>query len=35
LTAADRTKLLKYGRAYKGPQEALFAKYLSSLGVDR
>lgn len=35
LTAADRAKLLKYARAYKGPQEALFAKYLSSLGVDR
>jgi hypothetical protein len=27
--------LLKYARAYKGPQEALLAKYLSSLGVDR
>ena len=35
LTAADRAKLLKYARAYKGPQEALFAKYLSSLGVNR
>jgi Flp pilus assembly protein TadD len=35
LSSADRTKLLKYGKAYKGPQEALFAKYLSSLGVDR
>jgi VWFA-related protein len=35
LTSADRTKLLKYARAYKGPQEALLAKYLSSLGVDR
>jgi VWFA-related protein len=35
LTAADRTKLLKYARAYKGPQEALLAKYLSSLGVNR
>jgi len=35
LTTADRTKLLKYARAYKGPQEALFAKYLSSLGVNR
>jgi VWFA-related protein len=35
LTAADRAKLLKYARAYKGPQEPLLAKYLSSLGVDR
>ena len=35
LTGADRAKLLKYARAYKGPQEALFAKYLSSLGVNR
>jgi hypothetical protein len=35
LSSADRTKLLKYARAYKGPQEALFAKYLSSLGVNR
>jgi VWFA-related protein len=35
LTSADRAKLLKYARAYKGPQEALFAKYLSSLGVNR
>ena len=35
LSTADRAKLLKYARAYKGPQEALFAKYLSSLGVDR
>jgi hypothetical protein len=35
LTTADRAKLLKYVRAYKGPQEALLAKYLSSLGVDR
>jgi VWFA-related protein len=35
LTTADRAKLLKYARAYKGPQEALLAKYLSSLGVDR
>ena len=35
LTAADRTKLLKYARGYKGPQEALLAKYLSSLGVNR
>jgi hypothetical protein len=26
---------LKYSRAYKGPQEALLAKYLSSLGLDR
>jgi hypothetical protein len=35
LTTADRAKLLKYARAYKGPQEALLAKYLSSLGVAR
>jgi VWFA-related protein len=35
LTTADRAKLLKYARAYKGAQEALLAKYLSSLGVDR
>jgi tetratricopeptide (TPR) repeat protein len=35
LTTADRAKLVKYARAYKGPQEALLAKYLSSLGVDR
>jgi thioredoxin-like negative regulator of GroEL len=35
LTTADRAKLLKYARAYKGPQEALLAKYVSSLGVNR
>ena len=35
LSTVDRAKLLKYARAYKGPQEALFAKYLSSLGVNR
>ena len=35
LTTADRAKLLKYVRAYKGPQEALLGKYLSSLGVAR
>jgi predicted Zn-dependent protease len=35
LSPADRAKLLKYGKAYKGPQEALLAKYLSSLGVNR
>jgi predicted Zn-dependent protease len=35
LSAADRAKLLKYGRAYKGPQEPLMAKYLSSMGVNR
>jgi predicted Zn-dependent protease len=33
LSTADRAKLLKYGRAYKGPQQPLLAKYLSSLGV--
>ena len=35
LSANDRAKLLKYGRAYKGPQQPLMAKYLSSLGVNR
>jgi VWFA-related protein len=35
LSAADRAKLLKYGKAYKGPQEPLLAKYLSSLGLNR
>jgi VWFA-related protein len=35
LTTADRAKLLKYAKAYKGPQQALLAKYVSSLGADR
>jgi hypothetical protein len=35
LSTADRAKLLKYGKAYKGPQQPLLAKYLSSLGVNR
>jgi hypothetical protein len=35
LSDADRTRLLKYGKAYKGPQQALLAKYLSALGVNR
>jgi VWFA-related protein len=35
VSAADRAKLLKYGRAYKGPQQPLLAKYLASLGVNR
>lgn len=35
VSAADKAKLLKYARAYKGPQEALLAKYLSALGVGR
>ena len=35
LSEADRAKLLKYGKAYKGPQQPLLAKYLSSLGVNR
>ena len=35
LSTADRAKLVKYGRAYKGPQQPLLAKYLSSLGVNR
>ena len=35
LSDADRAKLLKYGKAYKGPQQPLLAKYLSALGVNR
>ena len=35
LSTADRAKLRKYGKAYKGPQQPLLAKYLSSLGVNR
>ena len=34
-SAADRAKLLKYGKAYKGQEEPLLAKYLASLGVHR
>jgi hypothetical protein len=35
VNAPDKAKLLKYGKAYKGPQQALLAKYLSTLGVNR
>jgi VWFA-related protein len=35
LSAADKAKLLKYEKAYKGPQQALLAKYVTSLGVTR
>ena len=35
LSTADRAKVAKYARAYKGPQQALLAKYLSSMGVNR
>lgn len=35
LSDTDRAKLLKYGKAYNGPQQPLLAKYLSSLGVNR
>src|SRR5262249_22299295 len=33
LSAADRAKLTRYAKAYRGPQQALLAKYLSSMGV--
>jgi hypothetical protein len=32
-TEADRTKLKRYASAYKGPQQALVARYLQSLAV--
>jgi predicted Zn-dependent protease len=35
LSAPDKVKLTKYGKAYKGPQQPLLAKYLMTLGVDR
>ena len=35
LSAPDKAKVAKYAKAYKGPQEALLAKYLSSMGVNR
>jgi predicted Zn-dependent protease len=35
LSTTDRAKLLKYGRAYNGPQQPLLAKYLASMGVNR
>jgi len=35
LSAADKAKLLKYEKAYKGPQQALLTKYVTSLGVTR
>jgi hypothetical protein len=31
LSDAERAKLTKYARAYKGPQEALISKYLEAL----
>jgi VWFA-related protein len=33
LAQSDRQKLTRYARAYKGPQQALVARYLSALGV--
>lgn len=35
VAAPDRAKLTKYGKAYKGPQAPLLAKYLSVMGVNR
>jgi predicted Zn-dependent protease len=35
LSTADKAKLLKYEKAYKGPQQALLAKYVTALGVTR
>ena len=35
LSTADKAKLLKYEKAYKGPQQALLSKYVTSLGVAR
>jgi len=35
LSAADKARLLKYERAYKGPQQALMSKYVTALGVAR
>jgi hypothetical protein len=35
LSAPDKAKVTKYVKAYRGPQEALLAKYLSSMGVNR
>jgi VWFA-related protein len=35
LSAPDRAKVTKYVKAYRGPQQALLAKYLSSMGVNR
>jgi hypothetical protein len=32
-TEADRAKLKRYASAYKGPQQALVARYLQSLSV--
>ena len=31
LSAADRTKLMRYVRAYQGPQQALLTKYLNAM----
>jgi hypothetical protein len=33
LPEADRAKVKKYASAYKGPQQALVARYLQSLAV--
>jgi VWFA-related protein len=35
LSGPDKAKVTKYVKAYKGPQEALLAKYLSSMGGSR
>jgi hypothetical protein len=35
LSSVDKAKLLKYERAYKGPQKALLTKYVTALGVAR
>jgi hypothetical protein len=33
LSDLERAKLTKYARAYKGPQQALVAKYLAAMQV--
>ena len=35
LSSVDKAKLLKYEKAYKGPEQALLTKYVTSLGVTR
>jgi hypothetical protein len=35
LSDAERAKLMRYARAYKGPQEALISKYLNALQAPR
>jgi VWFA-related protein len=35
LTAAEQTTLRRYASAYKGPQAALIARYLTAMGVGR